>query len=127
ARGGPPRARRRGTGPGRAIVVDQRAPLRADTGRERVAPGARLRSLGSAQAPRAPGIADILYAAGHIGGASQRARTLAQADVFLSPDVREFALMAYPRAEEIAERGYRHALEHKHLWQPLIPAPTPRS
>jgi predicted acylesterase/phospholipase RssA/CRP-like cAMP-binding protein len=127
ARLGTPLERRRGNGTVLAIDVDQREDLRADTRLERLGPGARLRSLGSAQAPRAPGIADILYAAGHIGGASQRARTLAQADVFLSPDVREFALMAYPRAEEIAERGYRHALEHKHLWQPLIPAPTPRS
>ncbi|MDN3544869.1 MAG: patatin-like phospholipase family protein [Roseateles asaccharophilus] len=122
ARLGTPLERRRGNGTVLAIDVDQREDLRADARLDRLGPGARLRSLGSAQAPRAPGIADILYAAGHIGGATQRPRTLAQADVFLSPDVREFALMAYQRAEEIAERGYRHALEQQHLWQPLIPA-----
>lgn len=122
ARLGTPLERRRGNGTVLAIDVDQREDLRADASLDRLGPGARLRSLGSAQAPRAPGIADILYAAGHIGGATQRPRTLAQADVFLSPDVREFALMAYQRAEEIAERGYRHALEQLHLWQPLIPA-----
>lgn len=126
---GTPLERRRGNGQIIAIDVDARAELRADPQLHRLSPGTRLRALLSRGAPAAPGIADILYAAGHVGGASQRGRTIAQADVYLQPDLRRYALMAYARAQEIADEGYRHALEQIDQWQDLTPtqhAPGPR-
>ena len=64
-----------------------------------------------------PGIADILYRAGHIGGLNQRGRTIAQADLYMEPPVREFAMMAYRRAEEIAEVGYQYAMKQIEKWK----------
>jgi hypothetical protein len=64
-----------------------------------------------------PSIADILYRAGHIGGLAQRSRTIAQADHYLEPPVTEFSMMAYRKAEEIAEIGYQYALQQIPLWK----------
>lgn len=119
---GTPLERRRGNGQVIAIDVDARAELRADPQLHRLSPGTRLRALLRRGAPAVPGIADILYAAGHVGGASQRGRTIAQADVYLQPDLRRYALMAYARAQEIADEGYRHALEQIEQWQDLTPS-----
>ena len=118
---GTPLERRRGNGQIIAIDVDARAELRADPQLHRLSAGSRLRSLIRRSAPSAPGIADILYAAGHVGGASQRGRTIAQADVYLQPDLSRYALMAYARAQEIADEGYRHALQQVEQWQDLAP------
>ncbi len=123
---GTPLERRRGNGQIIAIDVDARAELRADPQLHRLSPGSRLRSLMRRSAPAVPGIADILYAAGHVGGASQRGRTIAQADVYLQPDLSHYALMAYARAQEIADEGYRHALQQIEQWQDLAPPSRPR-
>jgi len=66
--------------------------------------------------PASPGIGDILYRASHIGGLNQRERTIAQADRYLEPPVAAFALMAYGRAEQIAEVGYRYAMQEIERW-----------
>ncbi|MCV2353901.1 patatin-like phospholipase family protein [Paucibacter sp. B2R-40] len=108
--------RRRGNGMIIAIDVDVRANLRADQGLTRLSVWSTLKSKLFAHAPASPGIADILYSAGHVGGMNQRLRTISQADHYLEPPVGEFALMAYGRGADIAEIGYRHAMEKIGQW-----------
>jgi predicted acylesterase/phospholipase RssA len=64
-----------------------------------------------------PSIASILYSAGHIGGAAQRARTVAQADHYLEPPVAQFSLMAYRRSQEIVDVGYGYAKGKIEQWK----------
>ena len=63
-----------------------------------------------------PGIGDILYRAGHIGGLHQRERTMKLADYYLEPPVARFPLMGYRSAAEIAEVGYRYAMDQIARW-----------
>ncbi|MDT8998676.1 patatin-like phospholipase family protein [Paucibacter sp. APW11] len=120
---GTPLERRRGNGKIIAIDVDVRAHLRADAELQRLTPWSTLRAKLRANAPASPGLANILYSAGHIGGSSQRGRTIAQADLYLEPPVAEFALMAYQRGADIAEIGYRYAMEKIAQWdrQKMLP------
>lgn len=111
--------RRRGNGLIIAVDVDERAALRADAGLARLSAWSTLKAMLFKQAPASPGIADILYSAGHVGGLNQRSRTIAQADHYLQPPVTDFALMAYGRAADIAEIGYRHAMEKIGQWDRL--------
>jgi hypothetical protein len=76
----------------------------------------RLRRLLRSSAPASPGIGEILYSVGHIGGASRRSQAIAQANHYLEPPVADFPLMAFERAAEIAEVGYRYATERIRLW-----------
>lgn len=108
--------RRRGNGMIIAIDVDVRANLRAAPGLLRLSAWTTLKAKLSAHAPASPGIADILYSAGHVGSMNQRLRTVSQADHYLEPPVGEFALMAYGRGAAIAEIGYRHAMEKIPTW-----------
>ena len=108
--------RRRGNGMIIAIDVDVRANLRADQALTRLSAWSTLKSKLFAHAPASPGIADILYSAGHVGGTNQRFRTISQADHYLEPPVGEFALMAYGRGADIAEVGYRYAMEKIGQW-----------
>ena len=64
-----------------------------------------------------PGIADILYRAGHIGGINQRASTVAQSDHYLEPPVAAYSMMSYRQAEEIADVGYHYAVKHIGQWK----------
>ncbi|MCV2423160.1 cyclic nucleotide-binding and patatin-like phospholipase domain-containing protein [Paucibacter sp. DJ2R-2] len=113
---GTPLERRRGNGSIIAVDVDVRASLRADSGLARLGNWQVLKRWLRPGAPAAPGIADILYSAGHIGSLGQRQRARAQADHYLEPPVAGFALMAYAQGAEIAELGYRHAMEHIEQW-----------
>jgi NTE family protein/lysophospholipid hydrolase len=108
--------RRRGNGLIIAIDVDVRANLRADQALARLSIWSTLKSKLFAHAPASPGIAEILYSAGHVGSMNQRVRTMAQADHYLEPPVGEFGLMAYRRGADIAEVGYRHAMEKMGQW-----------
>jgi hypothetical protein len=81
-----------------------------------------MKSQWSSSAAPSPSIASILYYAGHIGGASQRTQTMAGADHYLMPPVSEFSLMSYRRANDIAEVGYRYAIEQIQQWN-LSPTP----
>ncbi|MBB4843913.1 NTE family protein/lysophospholipid hydrolase [Paucibacter oligotrophus] len=114
---GTPLERRRGNGSIIAIDVDVREKLSADPGLERLTLKSTLRRMLSAAAPASPGIADILYTAGHVGGQSQRFRTISQADHYLEPPVGDFSLMAYAKAADIAEVGYRYAMEKIAQWE----------
>lgn len=113
---GTPLERRRGNGLIIAIDVDVRANLRADPALARLSAGSTLKSMLFKHAPVSPGIAGILYSAGHIGGLNQRARAIAQADHYLEPPVGEYGLMAYGRGADIAEIGYRYAMEKIGQW-----------
>ncbi|MCV2370920.1 patatin-like phospholipase family protein [Roseateles oligotrophus] len=108
--------RRRGNGLIIAIDVDVRANLRADPALLRLSARSTLKSMLVKHAPVSPGIADILYSAGHVGGMNQRLRAISQADHYLEPPVGEFALMAYGRGADIAEVGYQHAMEKIGEW-----------
>lgn len=117
---GTPLERRRGNGTIVAIDVDLREPLCVDPETTRLSAWKNLRTYLGAAGERAPSIAAILYRAGHVGGMHERGRTMAMADFCLEPPVAAFPLMAYRRAAEIAEAGYRHAMEQIVRW-PALP------
>ena len=117
ARLGTPLERRRGNGTVIAIDVDVLEPMRVDPSLSRLSVWSTIKGYFSPQTHPSPGIADILYRAGHIGGLNQRSRTIAQADLYMEPPVKAFALMAYRRADEIAEVGYQHAMKHIEKWK----------
>ena len=117
ARLGTPLERRRGNGTVIAIDVDVLEPMRVDPSLSRLSIWSTIKGYFSPQTHPSPGIADILYRAGHIGGLNQRSRTIAQADLYMEPPVKAFALMAYRRADEIAEVGYQYAMKHIKKWK----------
>ena len=114
---GTPLERRRGNGTIIAIDVDVQDALGVDPELVRLSIWSTLKGYFSPQTHPSPGIADILYRAGHIGGLNQRGRTIAQADHYLEPPVSEYSMMSYRRAEEIAEVGYQFALKNIKLWK----------
>jgi NTE family protein/lysophospholipid hydrolase len=112
---GTPLERRRGNGTVIAIDVDVQEPLEAPAEKTHLRPMDKLRSsLGRGQS--LPGIGDILYRAGHLGGLMQRQKTVSLSDFYLEPPVADFSLMAYKRAPEIVERGYEHAVKAIAAW-----------
>ncbi|MBT9506397.1 patatin-like phospholipase family protein [Rhodoferax sp.] len=116
---GTPLEKRRGNGTIIAIDVDVRDSLSADPTLSRLSVWSTIKGYFSPDTHPSPGIGNILYSAGHIGGANQRARTIAQADHYLEPPVAEFSLMSYRRAQEISEVGYRYAMENIDQWTHL--------
>ncbi|GAB2838568.1 cyclic nucleotide-binding and patatin-like phospholipase domain-containing protein [Pseudoduganella ginsengisoli] len=113
---GTPLEKRRGNGTIIAIDVDVREGPGADPSLNRLSVWKTVKGYFSPNANPTPSIASILYSAGHIGGAAQRGRTIAQADHYLEPPVAEFSLMGYARSREIAEVGYRYAIEKIEKW-----------
>lgn len=109
--------KRRGNGTIIAVDVDVQVQLGVDPALTHLSVRDTIRGYVRPKAVRTPGIADILYRAGHIGGLSQRGRTIAQADHYLEPPVTGFSLMGYRSATEIAEVGYRYAIEKIELWK----------
>jgi predicted acylesterase/phospholipase RssA/CRP-like cAMP-binding protein len=63
-----------------------------------------------------PGIAEILTRAGILGGLAQQRDMRKQVDHYLQPPVSEFRLMAYSRAEEIAEVSYQYTVREIESW-----------
>ncbi|MEY2684713.1 MAG: hypothetical protein RJA09_1857 [Pseudomonadota bacterium] len=113
---GVPLEKRRGNGTVVAIDVDVQEDMVVARDTRRLTMWGKLSSVLTRRASQVPSIADILYRAGHIGGIAQRDRTRAAADLYLQPPVKHFALMDYKRAADIAEVGYRHAVERLALW-----------
>ncbi|MBY0240625.1 MAG: patatin-like phospholipase family protein [Burkholderiaceae bacterium] len=113
---GTPLEKRRGNGTIIAIDVDVREGPGADPNLSRLSVWKAIKGYFNSDANPTPSIASILYSAGHIGGAAQRGRTIAQADHYLEPPVAEFSLMGYNRSREIAEVGYRYAIENIEKW-----------
>ena len=114
---GTPLERRRGNGTIIAIDVDVLEPLRVDPTLVRLSIWSTLKAYFAPQTHPSPGITDILYRAGHIGGLNQRGRTIAQADHYLEPPVAGFSMLGYKRADEIAEVGYQYALKNIKQWK----------
>ena len=108
--------KRRGNGTVIAIDVDVQDYLGVDPGLARLSAWRKIKASLTPGAASSPGIGDILYRAGHIGGLNQRGRTIAQSDHYLEPPVGMFALMAYRQAAEIAEVGYRYAMKEIEQW-----------
>ena len=113
---GTPLERRRGNGTIIAVDVDLREQLCVDPEMVRLSVWRNLRGYLGGQGGLSPSIAAILYRAGHVGGMHERSRTMAMADYCLEPPVAAFPLMAYRRAAEIAEVGYRHTMEQIAQW-----------
>jgi NTE family protein/lysophospholipid hydrolase len=122
---GTPLEKRRGNGIVIAIDVDVPQALGVDPTLTRLTLWRTIKSYLSPGAYASPGIASILYCAGHIGGARQRSQTIAQADHYLVPPVSEFSLMSYRRADEIVDVGYRYAIENISQWKHQIPSTHP--
>ncbi|MES2149977.1 MAG: cyclic nucleotide-binding and patatin-like phospholipase domain-containing protein [Pseudomonadota bacterium] len=121
---GTPLEKRRGNGTIIAIDVDVRDGLGADPSLMRLSVWSTLKGYFAPVRYPSPNIADILYSAGHIGGANQRGRTVAQADHYLEPPVAQFSLMGYRHSQEIADVGYRYAMENIEKWTvPATPGP----
>ena len=99
-----------------AIDVDVRQELNVDPQLQRLSRWRTLKGYFGAREGATPGIGDILYRAGHIGGLQQRAQIMADADHYLEPPVAEFPMMSYRRAAEIAGVGYRYAKEAIARW-----------
>lgn len=117
--------RRRGNGTVIAIDVDVAEPLQVEEDRERIRLGDKLRSSFGGREPPMPGIGQILYRAGHIGGMAQRQKTIAQSDFYLEPPTSDFSLMGYKRADEIIERGYEYARGQIAHWDRRLLPPLP--
>lgn len=113
---GTPLEKRKGNGIVIAIDVDVPEAMGVDPLLTRLTPWHKLKGFVLPNAQSSPGIASILYCAGHIGCANQRRKIITQADYYLIPPVSEFSLMSYRRANEISEVGYRYALDHMKKW-----------
>lgn len=116
---GTPLEQRRGNGTIIAVDVDVRENLSVDPDMQRLSVWRTLKAYLGSSVEGGPSIGAILYRAGHIGGMHQRARTMAMADFCLEPPVSEFPLMAYRRAGEIVDAGYRHAMDQIPRWNDL--------
>jgi NTE family protein/lysophospholipid hydrolase len=109
--------RRRGNGTIIAVDVDVQEELSAPSHLSKLSVWSTFRGLVSPQATRTPGIGQIMYRAGHIGGLNKRAQTIGQSDHYLEPPVSQFSLMSYRNAAEIAEVGYRYTMEQMAKWK----------
>lgn len=112
---GTPLERRRGNGTIIAIDVDVQEDLAVAQDLARLSRRSALKGM-LARNPTQPGIVEILYRAGHIGGLHKRAATVAQADHYLEPPVADYSMMDHKRAPEIVEAGYRYAVERIAQW-----------
>jgi len=114
---GTPLETRRGNGTIIAIDVDVREDLGVNPGLSRLSVWSTLKNIFMRNGQPTPGIADILYRAGHIGGINQRASTVAQSDHYLEPPVAAYSMMSYRQADEIADVGYHYAMKHIGQWK----------
>ena len=108
--------KRRGNGTIIAIDVDVQDYMGVDPSLQYLSAWSKIKAYLTPGAAASPGIGDILYRAGHIGGLNQRSRTIAQSDHYLEPPVGAFTLMAYRQSADIAEVGYRYAMKEIEQW-----------
>jgi NTE family protein/lysophospholipid hydrolase len=109
--------RRRGNGTIIAVDVDVQEELSAPINLSKLSVWHTFKGLVSPQSTRTPGIGQIMYRAGHIGGLNKRAQTIGQSDHYLEPPVSQFSMMGYRNAAEIAEVGYRYTIEQMAKWK----------
>ncbi|TSJ90951.1 cyclic nucleotide-binding and patatin-like phospholipase domain-containing protein [Chitinimonas sp. BJB300] len=113
---GTPLEKRRGNGTIIAVDVDVREHLSVDPSVRRLSAWGKIKSHLSNREAATPGIGDILYRASHMGGLTQRMRTISLADFYLEPPVAEFPLMGYRHASEIVEVAYRYTIAEIAKW-----------
>ncbi len=113
---GTPQERRRGNGTIIAVDVDVQEELSAPSHLSKLSVWSTFRGLVSPQSTRTPGIGQIMYRAGHIGGLNKRSQAIGQSDHYLEPPVSQFSMMGYRNAAEIAEVGYRYTMEQMAKW-----------
>jgi predicted acylesterase/phospholipase RssA/CRP-like cAMP-binding protein len=118
---GIPLERRRGSGTIIAVDVDVRAEFGVGPEITRLSAWRTIKARLTGSGDELPGIGDILYRAGHIGGLQKREQTMKIANHYLQPPVARFPLMAYQSAAEIAEVGYRYAREQIERWHSKAP------
>ena len=118
---GTPLEKRRGNGTIIAIDVDVQDYMGVDPAMTRLSAWRTIKGYFQRGVPSSPGIGDILYRAGHIGGLNQRSRTIAQSDHYMEPPVAAYPLMAYRHGVEIAEVGYRYAMKEIERWDRQTP------
>ena len=118
---GTPLEKRRGNGTIIAIDVDVQDYMGVDPAMSRLSAWRTIKGYFQRGVPSSPGIGDILYRAGHIGGLNQRGRTIAQSDHYMEPPVAAYPLMAYRHGAEIAEVGYRYAMKEIERWDRQTP------
>lgn len=101
-----------------AVDVNLREEMKVSTDVTELSAWGALRSrFRRGQDQALPGIAEILTRAGILGGLAQQKNTRSHVDHYLQPPVSRFRLMAYNRAQEIAECGYRYALGEIESWK----------
>ncbi|MGQ5521822.1 cyclic nucleotide-binding and patatin-like phospholipase domain-containing protein [Chitinimonas sp. PSY-7] len=113
---GTPLEKRRGNGTIIAVDVDVREQMSVDPTLRRLSAWDKIKSSLSNREAATPGIGDILYRASHMGGLTQRMRTISLADFYLEPPVAEFPLMGYRHASEIVEVAYRYSVAEIAKW-----------
>lgn len=113
---GAPLEKRRGNGTIIAVDVDVQQDLGVHPETGRLSVWKSIKGHFPGVHDEQPGIGDILYRAGHIGGLHQRERTINLADHYLEPPVADFPLMGYRQAAEIAEVGYQYTMEKIREW-----------
>jgi len=118
---GTPLEQRRGNGTIIAIDVDVQDYMGVDPSLKRLSAWRTIQGYFRPGMLATPGIGDILYRAGHIGGLNQRGRAISLSDHYLEPPVAAFALMGYRHAAEIAEVGYRYAMKEIGQWDKPVP------
>jgi NTE family protein/lysophospholipid hydrolase len=99
------------------VDVDVQEELSAPSHLSKLSVWNTFRGLVSPQSTRTPGIGQIMYRAGHIGGLNKRAQAIGQSDHYLEPPVSQFSMMSYRNAAEIAEVGYRYTMEQMSKWK----------
>lgn len=101
-----------------AVDVDVKDELRVPKSLKKVNPWKMLwqRIFNRKEAP-IPSLFDILNRSGHLGGLIHRDASIAKTDLYLQPPVSSFSLMAYARGEQIAQVGYRDAIQKITQWQ----------
>lgn len=109
--------KRRGNGTIIAVDVDVQEELSVSPELQRLSVWSALKGKVFSNAERTPGIGEIMYRAGHIGGLNKRADTIEQSDHYLEPPVSQYSMMGYRYSADIAEIGYRYTMERIGQWK----------
>jgi len=100
-----------------AIDVDERDALDIDPSLEEMNVWQVIKDkFSSGQDNKMPGIVELMYRSGHIGGLAKVQHSKQLADFYLEPPLSQFAIMAYHKSDAIVEAGYRYAKTQIAQW-----------
>jgi NTE family protein/lysophospholipid hydrolase len=100
-----------------AVDVNLRDDMKVSSSMDRLSGWDALKAkFGRGKGEAIPGIAEILTRAGILGGLAQQRDMKKVVDYYLQPPVSQFRLMAYNRAEELAEVGFDYAVREIETW-----------